>query len=1090
MSMQSPQPVDSPLKIDIVGASAGTGKTTRLASEFINAVVGSDNKKPVDASKIIVCTFTKKAADEIAARIRRSLLLQGRVDDAQTVLSGYVGTINSICGRLLKDFALECGLSPRQEVISEQMHSGLFSIATASVVDSFSRDIDDIARRLSFNEASKKTRFQRRTHWMEHVRTITNLARANGLTSDDLKASASRSWQGMKLHFGAPFGFDPDELDDLLKAELERVVNGIDSSNDSTEVTAKALQELRSCFARARSGGLTWRDWASLARLEVGTQSKAFVKNLLGAAGAVQHHPQLHEDLERYIDSIFTCAAASLDEYQNYKKANGLVDFVDQEYLTLQLLDNPSVQESLKSRLELVLIDEFQDTSPIQLALFIKLARIADRSIWVGDIKQAIYGFRGTDPQLMQDAALQFNRQTPLGASYRARPELVDFSNEMFKRVFAEHGMLESDVVISPSGKRASSPGHSIETWQCNGETLEECFSAVSVAVRNLLAGKSAREIEDPRSGDMRTLRGSDIAILCRKNDHCSQIAMALSKQGLRVAMTRDGLLDTPECLLTIGALRYLVDPEDKPALATLIHLTRNYDESDQSRWLSDWLAAGSKPEKLLENLSAFKAARSQLAIATIGDAIGMAISLSGVINLCASWGDTASRLSNLDALKGLAMEYEDTCAMARSSVTIQGFLNYLNQLDESERPASVDPEAIHILTYHGAKGLEWPVVVLADLDAGATAKVHKDLCKITVEAASEDFDVSNPLKGRWIRFWPWPFGSIEKDGSFEPSAARSKEFMSASERVLKENARLMYVGITRARDILVLASYAGRHKSDSNTKWLDELCFQGAPVVTFPTTDGTGFIFAGQTKHRAKHSVFNCEPASVAQEVPTASYLPAGPEPSALQLKPKLPYFIQPSGISNFNFAESNSSGWTTKIIDIGQRIQLLAGADMQLVGDCVHSFLACNDLTQSHDEQISTAERIRSLWQATQITNEDLLLMSSRFDSFLKTEFQDYERYDECPVSCRLETSRMRGVIDVLIQTKDGYHIIDHKSFPGPPDQWSAKALLFASQLSAYKFSIEQSTRQPVHRLMIHMPIIGKVLELLNDTVPPLSS
>ncbi len=88
-------------------------------------------------------------------------------------------------------------------------------------------------------------------------------------------------------------------------------------------------------------------------------------------------------------------------ESQLLKTQKGLIDFVDQEQRLFQLLDHPTVEETLREELQLLMVDEFQDTSPIQLALFLKLSRLADQVIWVGDIKQSIYGFRGSDPTLM-----------------------------------------------------------------------------------------------------------------------------------------------------------------------------------------------------------------------------------------------------------------------------------------------------------------------------------------------------------------------------------------------------------------------------------------------------------------------------------------------------------------------------------------------------------------------------------------------------------------------------------------------------------------------------------------------------------------
>ena len=115
---------------------------------------------------------------------------------------------------------------------------------------------------------------------------------------------------------------------------------------------------------------------------------------------------ELFEDISAMIRTVFSCAADSLETYAQYKRNFGLVDFVDQERNVLDLLNSSeNFRKLLSERLEKVMVDEFQDTSPIQLALFIKLNECAQNgSIWVGDPKQSIYGFRGTDPELMASA--------------------------------------------------------------------------------------------------------------------------------------------------------------------------------------------------------------------------------------------------------------------------------------------------------------------------------------------------------------------------------------------------------------------------------------------------------------------------------------------------------------------------------------------------------------------------------------------------------------------------------------------------------------------------------------------------------------
>lgn len=1061
--------------IDIVGASAGTGKTTRLATEFINAVKGANGREPIDPTRILVCTFTNKAADELCARIRKRLLDDGNTDAAQLVLAGYVGTVNGICGRLLRDYAIECGLSPEQNVIPENMQKTLFEIATSDVLDTFAMRLDDIADRLSF-DFGRKSRFGKNMHWTGHVREICSLARANFMTPALLRESAAHSWQGMSKYLAKmDASIDPEQLDEQVRQALEQAVRELKRTNDATETTAKAMDQLNECLARARHDSLRWRDWVALSKVKPAKASYAIVAEVLELCKRVPHHPRLHQDIREYIELIFECAAESLDAYQEFKKVNGLVDFIDQEYLALSLLENPQVQESLRSRLDLALIDEFQDTSPIQLALFLKLAKLAKHSIWVGDVKQAIYGFRGTDPALMKRASELFNRQPPLECSYRSRPELVQFSNEVFRRVFPTFGISETDVVIRPSGKRNQSEKHTIEVWRCKGVNLDECFNALAAAVLQLLSESNA-VVEDAFTGLPRAMRGSDIAILSRKNDHSSQVASALATLGIKVAISRSGLLDTPECLLAVSTLRYLLDKYDKVALGRMVHLMQDYNTAKPEDWLEQWLKNPKTPEKLLPHLAKFDELRKQLGACTASDALGLAVSAGQVLEMVHGWGNVPQRLSNLDALRGIVTEYEDACAMARVAATARGFVIYLEQLEDSDQPPSSDPDAVQLLTYHGSKGLEWPLVILADLDAECAPKVHKDLCRIYVESRDDEFDIGDPLRGRWIRFWPWPFGSQEKDGFFEVQAATSPEFAATETRLLAENTRLMYVGITRARDVLVMAPYVGRTQNQSGQQWLDELCAEGKPVIEIPEEGDSALIRVGDSAHRAYLRQFAFGEAAPSGLAPQAVAPVYAPRRDPFNFVRRAPYAVSPSSLTALTEAAVDS----VNIVSIGARINIAGSPDMAALGECVHSFLAIDDTELERSERVRRATNVLRCWNIDHVTQDDLVEMSDRLNAWLKKEFGSHEKYAECPVTARMGNQRLRGAIDLVIETQSAFHILDHKTFPGAPETWANKALSFHPQVRAYAEAVAQSANKPVQRLFIHMPIVGAIVEL----------
>ncbi len=125
-------------------------------------------------------------------------------------------------------------------------------------------------------------------------------------------------------------------------------------------------------------------------------------------------NPAFQTELREFTELVFACAAACLDRFADFKRQYGLIDFADQETLVLDLLENnPEFRASITGRIKFMVVDEFQDTSPLQLQLFTKFAELVDKVVWVGDSKQAIYEFRGTDPELMKAVAAQVEKQDP-----------------------------------------------------------------------------------------------------------------------------------------------------------------------------------------------------------------------------------------------------------------------------------------------------------------------------------------------------------------------------------------------------------------------------------------------------------------------------------------------------------------------------------------------------------------------------------------------------------------------------------------------------------------------------------------------------
>ena len=176
-----------------------------------------------------------------------------------------------------------------------------------------------------------------------------------------------------------------------------------------------------------------------------------------------------HDETEPLITLVIETAIASLGAYEEQKNRLGVMDFVDQDIRALDLLrTNARVRSSIASRYRLLAVDEFQDSSPIQLAIFMELAELVDEVIWVGDRKQAIYGFRGADPELMNDVFAALIEGTTnlgtatsenLGASWRSTEPPLELSNTLFSSVFSEQKADEVVLRIPPEREHLRSIG-------------------------------------------------------------------------------------------------------------------------------------------------------------------------------------------------------------------------------------------------------------------------------------------------------------------------------------------------------------------------------------------------------------------------------------------------------------------------------------------------------------------------------------------------------------------------------------------------------------------------------------------------------
>ncbi|PWC35929.1 UvrD-helicase domain-containing protein [Azospirillum sp. TSO35-2] len=1054
----------TPSPIDAVTASAGTGKTHRLTDAYLDAVAAG-----LAPGAILATTFTRKAAAELLERIRGRLLADGQADAARDVLTARIGTVNALFGRIAAEFALEAGRSPVADVLGEERGAALFAAAADDAIRRHSAAIEPAAWRLRVED------------WRGLVQDIGAHARQNGIAAGDLAASAERSLRGLLALLPEPRA-DAERLDRALAEAIGAAVAAIDAAGDTgVKKTADALSTLRNAAALAAGRPLPWVEWVRLTKLDPGAKWKAVAQAVAEAASAHPAHPRLHADLRALVDGVFRCAADAMDAYERFKRVHGLVDFVDQEHEALTLLDRPDVRRRLAERVELALVDEFQDTSPIQLALFLTLARVVRRSVWVGDAKQAIYGFRGTDPALI-GAVIAWapgasgGTAERLPRNYRSRPGLVAFHNDLFGAAFPPTGIPREDALV-PACERTDGPDQPppLEVWTLAGKSWDIALEALAQGVASLLALPDAHPVGERgrTDGRLRPIRGADIAILCRSNERCAAVAGALAAVGLDVAVGRQGLIATDEAGLALAALRYLVDSADTLAMVELAH--GGTASAAQPAWLEEWLQpdAARRARETSPVLRALDAARARLLHLTPVEALEVAIVAGGVAEQAKRWGDAAGRLANLDALRGLARTYEDDCRARHGAATAGGLIGFLAGVAKGgDQPPSTDPGAVQVLTYHQSKGLEWPVVILLDLQGGPDPSPFG----LSVDGPAEGVDPWRPLDGRWLRCWPWPYDAQRKGVHLDTAADASPEMATARVHAHAEAVRLMYVGMTRARDYLILAA------RPKQTGWLDALVDGGgAPILSLPSGDGPADLQVGDRPHRAVARILASPADGVDAGRDAAPDIAVFTMPTPPDTEPPVvhpPLRVAPSHWTGTG--QAAPAAVIRRRMALGERLPLPGGVDMTRLGEAMHGFLAVDRPDIPADRRLAQARRLLDRWAVPTALAAALVEAGDRLWRVLAQRWPGATWRTEVPVHGRLGLQRVTGRIDLLLETADGVVIVDHKSFPGPHDQWTARALEHAPQLALYRHLVEAATERPVTGTVIHMPVVGTLLEV----------
>ena len=1015
--------------IKYLNAGAGSGKTFFLTQTFADHVIehSKDSSKGCTPAQVIMTTFSEKAAADIKRNARTRFLANELVNEATELDAANIGTVHAVAYKYIKKYWYLLGISAKCEVMNDDNKEAYIALTLVCATSA-----DDIAAFRTYAEAV------------------------------NLKQMISS-----KIDY------------DFWKKAVSDIISKADSMGiaDLTESHLKSLELIgTTCNANPAYGII--RDCA---------------------------------------DRIFKIAIRWRATFEQYKKDNSIIEYNDMENYFLSMLKDPKykvVQDEIRESIKYVFVDEFQDSNPKQLEIFDRLSDLVEKSYWVGDPKQAIYGFRACDTSLVQ--ALTDNirgreesgepgfETDTLDVSRRSLKPLVDFTNDVFVKVFPE--LKEKDVKLKSTHRTESLPDNipNVQHWDgalkpgkpkkdgsCSllPPSKDETITDLASEVRRILDGRSdIKQVFDKELKDesekplLRDIKASDIAVLCRTNSDIEKIAAEFTKYRIPVVINCTADANKLEIRLVLLMLNYV--------LGDAKLLTAELAKLQCGLTLGDILGKDyDEIEKLTDFLKQYREELSDKGVASV--VRGLVIRMN-LLDKCAKWGNADSRRDNLMALIQNARDYEANCLTLGVSATVEGFIS---QIEAGEiKVEGYASEGVNILTYHGSKGLQWPLVIMFSLsnDLLSDKQVSKGFLWDVLAVRKGAPTATNLYPGYYITYVPkltnqYNTGLPDEIRNGINGLSGIGNYQDYMDAQIKEGRRLLYVGVTRARDILVEVGQHGK----ACTLLTDVLCgiYPGegwAAKTEKDWVDGSYQEIWGPGTPKFYYREIEAEDAPEAPTEPTYSFLKTEPISTVTDAKR-----VSPSSLTDDELVKKTS---TICLNDDGHPFPQLitkAGTDKDdEVGTCIHNIFAAFDPESPRTDMVKMAtDTIERHGLRAVLTSPDAIVSSiETLCAFLEKTYGKAVRIEhEFPFRELRDGQMTIGSIDLLwYTTPNECVLVDFKNLPhadrnvlNPTDNRFLGH--YAPQQRAYRDTLTRGGLT-VKDCIIYLAMQGKVISLNN--------
>ncbi len=1061
----------------IVSASAGSGKTFVMIKKLVDAIVDG-----ADVDEVLAVTFTKKAAAQMKDKLRAALIKKTETADAQTrarlkvqlakIPSADISTIHSFCARLLRTYFYLLDIDGGFDIISSD---------DAAARDMGSRAMENLFDRLyAEDNAAFKLILQ------SYMRKRSDNSVKNLL--NEAYAAVRSAAHYKEILTNAPLLYTEDGFEAvnyLLVAErakkYERLFNAVKDFEAAFPVTKRAAT-YSNIFAEMKesinaSAGVLYGEKPPLSATrkpsdaaedkEAGESFKRFRESILKRYNALAgDFEERNKELEYFLCGGRLAAAFSdillqYDrEYTAVKREENKLDYNDLEHLTLELLSDESVKKQINDKYKFIFVDEYQDVNPVQEEI---ISALDGEVFLVGDVKQAIYGFRGSKSQFFTEKFRTLGAEggtaLRLSNNFRSAGGVLDFVNGLFSEIMTDEtcgidyaatsqmlgggkypaGDGEAKLLIFGEDEREeqNSGVYSVLKGGTESGHTREGLGVVAL-VKEVLRG---RHFNTDTGGYVDTQPG-DVCILTRKNKGGSVegIVRALRDAGYSVSgVKEESLFSFPEVKNFLDILSLIDNAEqDIPLVTALLSPLGGLTEDELA-----FVKIKNKDKKehkfklfreCCRDFSARLCGHSATAdkLCAFYEKLEKLRSLSDVLNTGELAGELLSGFGlelyyGAEKMKNIIRLVEDGAGLRLSE-----FLQRVKTGGDIAAPAQANADSIKVMSMHASKGLEFPVVIISDISRTFKGNDNGEiLFDEQFGFAPRYFDKSNMLVHKTV--------------------LRRLVKMKTEAEELKNELNLFYVACTRAMNKLYILSEI--EKPYDKTSALEARCY----------ADLFDMAAAGCTE-LAPHSEFDAfkteeiilsEPDEALKQAVNEKFMVGYKHPESVNLPVK-------SSASAILKTSAEDEVYAEHRLFGGE------GETSMEKGIAYHRFLELCDF--SVKDAAGIRSELKDFLKTGKIDGAQYELLDAEELAEI-VSLPVFDGLDGCGILreqeflCRMsapevlgsgeeeDTVLIQGAIDLLVLGKSGYTVIDYKYSNKSDEQLKAR---YFKQLALYKNAV----------------------------------